>query len=443
MSEVNFDYELAITAFEDAPLGILFMEDLKIININKYALDMMEYKDKEELIGKNPSVLSPNYQPNGKSSIEYSREMFGKAVEEGMNEFEWVHMSKTGTKKWFKVILKRMSMNSMIFIAYWEEITKAKMYEQRFTSFMNNLPAAVYIKNDELKYTYMNNHARTLLEVRDGFSLEERDYDVTNILEGEALERVIESDNLVLSTGSYDESYISFKVKDKDTQCFRNIKFQFQDVDYKNYIGGILLDISELAKATKRNENMIDSLIETIQLITEARDPYTSGHEHRVSDISVEIGKRYGLDENQLEGLRIGALIHDIGKIQVPLEILNKPGTLSRNEFNLVKDHAQIGANLIESLDVDWPIKEIIQQHHERINGSGYPKGLSGEKILIEARIICVADTVEAMSSHRPYRPAKSKETVIQQLIDGKGKLYDSQVTDICLELIEEGIVTL
>lgn len=437
----DLDSQLMMNAFMDAPVGILFMKDLKIININKHALEIMNYDSKEELIGKDPSVLSPLYQPDGRSSKECAEENFNKAIKEGMNQFNWVHMTKNGENKWFQVTLKRMRSDDLIFIAYWKEITKAVKFENRFTNFMKHVPAAVYIKDENLQYKYMNEHTREMLNLDKEFTLENTNFTVDNVLNNDAANEVYKEDQHVLRTGQSRESQLKYSFKDGEEKIFRNIKFLFEDVDYEKYIGGIFLDITDLTKATSRNKNLIESLITTIQKITEARDPYTSGHESRVSEIAVEIGKRLGLNDNQLEGLRIGALIHDVGKIRVPLEILNKPGRINENEFNLVKDHAIVGAELVSSVEVEWPIKEMIRQHHEKMDGSGYPDGLKGDQIIIEARIICVADVLEAMSSHRPYRPAKSLDDAIRELKRGSGIIYDQQVVDICIDLIHKEII--
>ena len=426
------------SAFEDAPVGILFMKDLKIIDINKIALEQIEYEDKSELIGKDPSVLSPEFQPNGKTSIRYAEEMFTKAMRDGFNSFEWVHITKSGYNKWFNVILKKLEEDPSILIAYWQEITKQKELETRFDNFMKHLPAAVYIKNNELEYKYINDYFKKVINREDITQGEFTSFTVHDILDKETADQVDKLDNVIKEQGGVSESLINYKFKDRDERTYRNIKFVFEDVDYEKYIGGVFLDVTDLIEANKRNQKLLESLITTIQSITEARDPYTSGHEERVSSLSVAIGRKLGLSDNQLEGLRIGAMIHDIGKVHIPLEILNKPGRLTPNQLSLVRDHSEVGYKLVESLKFDWPIKDMIKHHHEKFDGSGYPDNLKGEEILLEARIICVADVMEAMSSHRPYRPAKKFSEAINELKTNKGILYDPKVVEACCELIEK-----
>jgi len=177
--------------------------------------------------------------------------------------------------------------------------------------------------------------------------------------------------------------------------------------------------------------------INAIAATIEKRDPYTSGHQDRVATLAVAIARKLGWDEHRIEGLRLGATIHDIGKIYVPAEILNRPGKLSEAEFEIIKSHPQVGYEILEKTDFPWPIKEMIVQHHERLNGSGYPKGLEGDQIIGEARIIAVADVVEAITSHRPYRPGFGLDKAIEQIKQGKGILYDSEVVDACVSLFE------
>ena len=172
--------------------------------------------------------------------------------------------------------------------------------------------------------------------------------------------------------------------------------------------------------------------------IIEAKDPYTHGHQHRVCQLAVRIAQELKLPEDKVEGIRIASLIHDIGKIGLPTEILSKPTKLTDIEFNLIKAHSQIGYNILNSIDFSYPVANIVLQHHERIDGSGYPNKLKGDKILLEARIIGIADVVEAMSSFRPYRPALGIDKALEEISKNKGILYDPEVVDICIRLVRE-----
>ena len=170
----------------------------------------------------------------------------------------------------------------------------------------------------------------------------------------------------------------------------------------------------------------------------EMRDPYTAGHQQRVADLACAIANEMGLSEKQTNGIRTAAMIHDIGKICIPAQILSKPGKLNEIEFSLVKAHPGIGYDILKNIEFPWPIAQMVLQHHERIDGSGYPSGLAGSEILLEARILAVADVVEAMASHRPYRPALGLDKALEEISKNRGVLYDPEVTDACLKVFRK-----
>lgn len=192
----------------------------------------------------------------------------------------------------------------------------------------------------------------------------------------------------------------------------------------------------------KENEKKLkNNLVESVALLAamvEMRDPYTAGHQHRVSEIAVAIARNMQLPEERIEGIQLAGVLHDVGKIRVPAEILSKPARLSATEFNLVKEHSQYGYDLLKTVDYPWPIAQIVQQHHERMDGSGYPQGLKSDQILLEARIIAVADVVESMMTHRPYRPALGIDAALKEIQDHRGLLFDPAVVDACIKLFRE-----
>jgi PAS domain S-box-containing protein/putative nucleotidyltransferase with HDIG domain len=215
--------------------------------------------------------------------------------------------------------------------------------------------------------------------------------------------------------------------------------------DGRPAIIGMLQDVSDRKRTEEQIQRYVAQLehafmntIEVATTLIEMRDPYTAGHEKRVAEISVAIGIELGLDNRRIEGLRVGGYIHDIGKIIVPAEILTRPGKLSPAEYQLIKGHAQAGYDILKNVDFPWPVADIAYQHHERMDGSGYPRGLKGEEILLEARITAVADVVEAMASHRPYRTSLGLESALAEIERGRGGLYDPQVVDACLRLFRE-----
>jgi HD-GYP domain-containing protein (c-di-GMP phosphodiesterase class II) len=203
---------------------------------------------------------------------------------------------------------------------------------------------------------------------------------------------------------------------------------------------GIATLRTEISK-TVHQETLHAALEQTINVIAETvdqRDPYTAGHERRVADLCVHIAQKLGLPEDRTHGLHLAASIHDLGKIGIPAEILSKPGLLTPTQFNLLKEHAQLGYDILKDVAFPWPIADMILQHHERLDGSGYPQGLKGDAISLEARILAVADVVEAMSSHRPYRAAQGVDVALDEILAQRGKFYDAQVADACVSVFRE-----
>jgi putative nucleotidyltransferase with HDIG domain/PAS domain S-box-containing protein len=181
-------------------------------------------------------------------------------------------------------------------------------------------------------------------------------------------------------------------------------------------------------------EKTIDSLASTIGM----RDPYTANHQRRVTKLACALAREMDLSEDMIDGIRLASLVHDIGKMHVPAEILSKPGKISDVEFDMIETHCRAGYDILKEVEFPWPIAEIVLQHHERLNGSGYPSGLKGDNILRESRIIAVADVIEAMCSHRPYRPALGVEVALDEIVKERGTLYDSEVVDACVILFRE-----
>lgn len=194
-----------------------------------------------------------------------------------------------------------------------------------------------------------------------------------------------------------------------------------------------------LERSRGQYRRMLEQTIQAIAMTIEKRDPYTAGHQVRVSHLATAIAQRMNLDSETQDGLRLGGMIHDIGKIHLPAEILSRPGKLSEVEFALVKAHSKVGSDIIADVDFPWPVARMILQHHERLDGSGYPDGERGDAILIEARILAVADVVEAMASHRPYRPALGIDKALDEIRLGRNRLYDADVVDTCQRLFNEG----
>jgi len=215
--------------------------------------------------------------------------------------------------------------------------------------------------------------------------------------------------------------------------------------DGRRVMQGIFHDVRERRAAEEKNRDNVEKLrralggtISVITAVVERRDPYTGGHQRRVSDLARFLATVMGLQPDRVEGLRMAAAIHDIGKVSVPAEILSKTTKLNDLEMMLVRSHAEVGFEIVKDVAFPWPIARIILEHHERMDGSGYPGGLKGDALLLESRILAVSDVVEAMASHRPYRPAHGIETALREIEAGRGRLYDADVVDACLALFRE-----
>ena len=212
----------------------------------------------------------------------------------------------------------------------------------------------------------------------------------------------------------------------------------FTDRNGQQKTSMIIRDITDRKKSVERMRKSLAATVNAIAVTVERRDPYTAGHQHRVADLARSIATEIGLTSDQIEGIRMAAVIHDIGKISIPAEILSMPRKLTNTEFNLIKTHAESGYDIIKDIEFPWPVARIVLEHHERMDGSGYPNGLTGENILMESRILSVADVVEAIASHRPYRPTLGLDVALEEIAKNKGILYDPEVVHACLRLFKE-----
>jgi putative nucleotidyltransferase with HDIG domain len=210
---------------------------------------------------------------------------------------------------------------------------------------------------------------------------------------------------------------------------------------------GTLKDVTDLKlsevkiqKSYEKLKTALDSTIQAITKIVESRDPFTSGHQERVARLATSIAEAMGLSGELVASINMAATLHDVGKINVPAEILSKPGKLSKIEIGLIRTHPEVGYDILKPIEFPFNISQIVLQHHERMDGSGYPIGVNGENILLESRILAVADVVESMASHRPYRPACGIEKALEEITLQRGILYDEAVVDTCIKIFKENL---
>ena len=237
------------------------------------------------------------------------------------------------------------------------------------------------------------------------------------------------------------ESIIGAMVLYSDKEgAFGDAEIDFLKVVASDVVVGVkAIRLNQALKYTNEQlRKTLYDIVRTIARITEIRDPYTAGHQRRVAQLATAIAEKMGVSRDKIEAIHIAGLLHDVGKIGVPEYILVKPGRLTEIEFALMKEHPRVGYEILKDVSFPWDIATIVLQHHERLDGSGYPRGLKDGDILLEARIIAVADVVEAMSSHRPYRPALGTDSALEEISRNKGKLYDPKVADTCIRLFKE-----
>ena len=205
-----------------------------------------------------------------------------------------------------------------------------------------------------------------------------------------------------------------------------------------DYFVALLDDITDRRESVKRLRKSLGATIQAMTVAVETRDPYTAGHQRRVADLARSIAAEMGFAADQIDGVLMAAVIHDIGKLSVPAEFLSMPRRLTDVEYSIIKTHAQAGHVILKNIEFPWPIARMVLEHHERMDGSGYPQGLTGNDILIESRILAVADVIEAMASHRPYRPGLGLDAALREISENSGILYDPEVVDVCLRLFHD-----
>jgi PAS domain S-box-containing protein/putative nucleotidyltransferase with HDIG domain len=308
---------------------------------------------------------------------------------------------------------------------------------------INNLPFLAWMKDKESRFLLVNENFVSSCGASDAsWLVGKTDLDIWPKELGEAY-RADDQEVMASRRSKMVEESIVVVDSPKWFETFKSPLFDANE----DVVGtvGMARDITDRKQAddalSQSAEKVKKGLVGTIVAMSkmvEARDPYTAGHQLNVAKLSKAIAQEMGLDSDQIEGIRTGATIHDIGKIHLPAEILSKPTKLTEIEFELVKTHCQIGYDILKDIEFPWLVADIAYQHHERLDGSGYPQGLKGDEICLEARIVAVADVVEAMSSHRPYRPSLGIDAALEEIQAHKGSLYDKEAVDICVTLFNE-----
>ena len=323
--------------------------------------------------------------------------------------------------------------------------------EEKFRFLTEHMNDNIFTMDMNLQTTYVSKSVEKIL----GFTPEERmKQDVSEQVTpnslaviGEILSAELEREQKGLADPDRSIKFeVEFYHKDGSTRWVENVISGIRDNEGALIgIHGVSRDISERKESEEKLTVTLESLrkafgtiVQVMVSAVESRDPYTAGHQNRSADLARAIATEMGLSQDKIDGISMAGSIHDIGKLSVPAEILAKPTKLSEIEFPLVKQHALKGYEMLKDVESPWPLAEMVYQHHERMDGSGYPRCLKGDEILMEARILAVADVVESMASHRPYRPALGIDAALAEIENNKGTLYDTDVGDACLRLFRE-----
>lgn len=343
------------------------------------------------------------------------------------------HLVPSSSKKepWIEGVIQDISAQKRIA----DRLTLEKNF---FENLLDNIPDAIYFKDRSNKIMKVNSFyiQGTGLKVEEIIGKTDFDF-----FPPEQARNMFEDDNQVLNTGKPIVGKIEKTLLgDGRWNQVITTKIPMQD-NSGNIIGtmGITRDMTAYANLEQQRLHMMISALEVLGKALEMRDPYTFSHTRNVAGIAGEIAKALGWNENRLLTIKLAGELHDLGKISIPLDILNKPGELNALEYRLIQEHVKNCYNLIKDIEFPFPLADIIYQHHERLDGSGYPRGLKEDKIVIEAKILAVSDVLEAMTHHRPYREAKGLNKACQELEKEKGIKYDTEIVNILFDLIEKG----
>lgn len=428
-------HEHAFELFSILPNGILITYNNEIVYYNKHFSDMLAISEQNSLEDrKTIKRLLALPENEHEANVPYQIEVYDKSLGD----------------MWIEIVMNQelMPNHSVCKVYTIKDITKDKNSSQRiiemskqFKAIFEDSKNAIAMYEDG-NIIQLNNAFVTMFGLRARH--ESLGKSILSIVAEEERDRI--------------KGFIKGRIEGKDineeytTKCVRKDGLIFDvKVNVSTYMtGGKMIgvvtveDISKQIDAQNRLQesniklkksllSMVTAMVKTV----EARDPYAAGHQQRVAMLSTVIGKELGFSKFKLEGLSVGAQIHDIGATTIPTDIIIKKTPLNDCEMNLIRDHAVTGAKMLEGIDFLWPIQDIVHQHHERVDGSGYPRGLKGDEIIIEAKIVAVADVFEAMSSNRPYREALTKKEALDELKINKGILYDEKVVEAVVKLIE------
>ncbi|MFZ3157337.1 MAG: PAS domain S-box protein [Smithella sp.] len=439
-SEENFRHSL-----DNSPLGIRIVSaDGKTLYANQEVLKIYGFDSIEEF-----STIPHKKRYTPDCYAEHKKREERRKRGEIIPYYELSIIRKDGEIRYLEVFRKQVLWNGeLLFQALYSDITERKQAEnnlleskERYRIVVENAHEAIII-NQDTNVVFANNAAAEQI----GYSKETLTSGAfTNFIHPEDRNLVTEYSTKRLR-GEEVPSIYSFRIITHDGKIkWAELNATVIEWNKKPATLNFLNDITERKmleeeriESYSRIKKTLQATVQSIALLVETKDPYTAGHQQRVAQLAVAIAKEMGLTSDQQDFIYTASIIHDLGKVSVPSELLSKPTKLTEVEFNLIKTHSPSGYNILKDIDFPWPVADAVLQHHERMNGSGYPNHLQGDSILLEARILAVADVVEAISSHRPYRPSLGINFALDEISKNKGTLYDDNAVDACLKLFLE-----
>jgi PAS domain S-box-containing protein len=475
--------------------AILLIDGEKFVDCNEVTAQMLGYANRDEFLKTHPSELSPPTQPDGKSSFEKANEMMSAAFERGFHQFEWEHRRANGKDFPVEVSLTSVMLHGKnVLHCVWRDITDRKQAEE--DSSLHNVRTKALLD----LHLMMNESQQAILDFvleamqkacRSQFAF------IGLMDETESIQTIHAWSKDTMAQCATMDKPIHFPISEAGVwgDCVRQRKpvtindyeapwpskkgYPDGHVPIRRFLSVPIFDgeriVAVAAVANKKEpyteddgralnslvnkmweilrreqakndlehsfsllQKALTGTVQAMATVVESRDSYTAGHQRRVAELAHAIASEMNLPIHQIEGVRMAAVIHDLGKIVVPAEILSKPTKLKKSEFELIQEHPLAGYEILKDIEFPWPIARIVLEHHEKMDGSGYPNGSVGENILLESKIIAVADVFEAMSSHRPYRPSLGIDAAFKELEKSKGTKYDATVVEVCLSLFRE-----
>jgi len=426
-----------------SPVGIYIVSDRKLEFVNPELSNFLGYTD-DELLGKESLdfVFAEDKDRVRNAAIDMLK---GKSV----SPYEYRIVTKGGEVRWVMETVtsmdyrgKRSVLGNLMDATQRKEAEQAlKESEERFRDMVETTSDLVWEVDENGRYSYVSPRIEQMLGYRPEEMVGKTPFDLMPFKEANRVAKTFAQAVTSKQAIKFLENTNMHKNGNSVVLETNGVPF-FDDKGEVRGYRGIDRDITERKKAQEqlqqsyqKLEKTLDGVILAITSMVETRDRYTAGHQRRVTRLACAIAEEMGLSEDQIQLIRMAGLLHDLGKLFIPTEILCKPGQLTEIENAIIKTHPQAGYDILKNIEFPWPIAQIVAQHHERLDGSGYPLGLSGDQIQMEARILAVSDVVEAMSSHRPYRPALGLDKALREIVQHKSTLYDADVADACVRL--------